>query len=70
VRDGLLGYFIISPQGTSLGSLGSDNTGSINLLWQEPEFIEQMRSHGAALGLLMTSDVQLQNDAPRSTANR
>jgi len=60
-REGLQGYFIISPDGRSLGSLGSDNTGTRNLLWSEPEFVAAMRTHGGALSPLMTSDVNLQN---------
>jgi signal transduction histidine kinase/CheY-like chemotaxis protein len=58
-RDNLQGYFIIEPGGLSLGSLGADNTGTPNLLWQEPEFMQQMLIRGAALSPLMTSDVML-----------
>jgi signal transduction histidine kinase/DNA-binding response OmpR family regulator len=60
-RQGLQGYFIISPQGISLGSLGNDNIGSPNLLWKEPEFVQAMRLQDAALSPFMTSDVDLQN---------
>jgi signal transduction histidine kinase/DNA-binding response OmpR family regulator len=60
-RDGLQGYFIISPAGRSLGSLVADNIGSTNLLWEEPEFVAQMRERGAALSPLMTSDVDREN---------
>ena len=60
-REGIQGYFIISPDGRSLGSLGTDNTGTRNLLWSEPEFVAAMRRHGMALSPLMTSDVALQN---------
>jgi len=60
-REGVLGYFVISPDGRSLGSLGTDNTGTQNLLLSEPEFFEQMRTRGGALSPLMTSDVPLQN---------
>ena len=60
-REGVQGYFIISPDGRSLGSLGTDNTGTRNLLWSEPEFVASMRDRGVALSPLMTSDVNLQN---------
>ncbi|HZE92828.1 MAG TPA: response regulator [Rhizobacter sp.] len=60
-REGLQGYFIVSLQGLSLGSMGNDNIGTPNLLWKEPEFIQAMRLQGAALSPLMTSDVDLQN---------
>jgi signal transduction histidine kinase/DNA-binding response OmpR family regulator/HPt (histidine-containing phosphotransfer) domain-containing protein len=64
-REGLQGYFVISPTGLSLGSFGADNTGTPNLLWQEPEFVEQMRTRGVAVSPLMTSDVALQNSGPQ-----
>ena len=60
-RDGLQGYCIMSPDGTSLGSLGTDAVGTRHLLWHEPEFVEQMRTRRAALSPLMTSDLALQN---------
>jgi signal transduction histidine kinase/CheY-like chemotaxis protein/HPt (histidine-containing phosphotransfer) domain-containing protein len=60
-RQGLQGYFIASAGGLTLGSLGSDDTGLPNLLWQEPEFVEQIRRLGGAVSPLMPSDVALQN---------
>ena len=60
-REGMLGYFIISPQGVSLGSLGNNNIQKQNMLWDEPEFVAQMRSRGAAVSPMMVSDVVLLN---------
>ena len=60
-HEGLYGYFVITPEGRTLGSLAVDNTGTPNLLWQEPEFVAAMREHGAAVSPLMASDVKLQN---------
>jgi signal transduction histidine kinase/DNA-binding response OmpR family regulator len=60
-RQGLQGYFIVSPDGRNLGSLGDDNLGATNLVWQEPEFQKQMRLQGSALSPFMTSDVPLEN---------
>ncbi|MBN9411026.1 MAG: response regulator [Burkholderiales bacterium] len=59
--DGVLGYYIVNPAGISLGSLGSDSTGTPNLLWQEPEFVAQMKARGAAVSPLITADVRTQS---------
>lgn len=59
--QGVLGYFLVSPEGVNLAALGNGNIGQTNLLWEEQEFREQMRVLGAALSPLMTSDVPLEN---------
>ncbi|RYZ06853.1 MAG: response regulator [Comamonadaceae bacterium] len=59
-REGMLGYFVVAPDGTSLGSLGTDNTGTRNLLWEEKEFFARMKAQGVAISPLMTSDVPIQ----------
>ena len=59
--QGLLGYFIVSPNGINLAALGNSNIGHTNLLWQETEFRQLMRVSGAALSPFITSDVPLEN---------
>ncbi|MDB5858609.1 MAG: rane protein of unknown function, partial [Ramlibacter sp.] len=60
-REGTVGYFIVSPAGISLGALGNDNAGTPNLLWQESEFVQQMKERGAAVSPFMTSDVHIES---------
>ncbi len=60
-REGTQGFFIVSPEGRNLGTLFDDNLGATNAVWQEPEFVRQMRLQGGALSPFIQSDVPLQN---------
>jgi len=56
---GYLGYFIINKDNISLASSRNDNIGSINLLSQQPQFIQRIWSGSGGLSLPMSSDVAL-----------
>jgi signal transduction histidine kinase/CheY-like chemotaxis protein len=60
-REGLQGYAIVTPRGLNIGSISPDNTGRPNLLWKEPEFVQQMRERGGALSPLVTLEGPQQN---------
>ena len=55
-------YFLLRADGLVLGSsLGMDQVREQSLLWQEPEFFEQIRRRGAALSPLLPSGLSIQS---------
>jgi signal transduction histidine kinase/DNA-binding response OmpR family regulator len=60
-REGLHGFFIVSPEGTTLAAMGDDRIGVKHALWNEPELVQLMRLQGVALSPFMVSDAELQN---------
>ena len=57
---GYLGYFIIDKDNISLASSRNDNIGSINILNQQPQFLQRIWLDSAAMSLPMHSDVVLE----------
>ncbi|MGA0572694.1 ATP-binding protein [Variovorax sp. VNK109] len=55
-------YFLLNANGIVLGSsLGEEQVGHISLLWKELEFVEQIKTRGAALSPLLQSDLTIQS---------
>lgn len=65
------GFFLISPEGLSLASSRDVNIGTLNLLWQDQDFVKQVLAGEIAVSKMVKSDVpllnrhgQLEADAP------
>ena len=62
---GFRGFFIISNDNVSLASARDENLGTINLLSQQPKFLEKVRAGGTLVSSPMKSDVPLEDNQGR-----